>query len=75
VVDKALGSFDAHPHNFTSVTTTSTTSHCRTTTPRTTRHPTAIMSDNENGDELVTKPFKFVTGEHVPRLGMAGTDS
>jgi hypothetical protein len=21
------------------------------------------MSDNENGDELVTKPFKFVTGK------------
>jgi hypothetical protein len=20
------------------------------------------MSDNENGDEMVTKPFKFVTG-------------
>jgi hypothetical protein len=24
------------------------------------------MSDNENGDELVTKPFKFVTGK-LPR--------
>jgi hypothetical protein len=37
----------------------------RRTTPETTRQTTANMSDNdngENGDELVTKPFKFVTG-------------
>jgi hypothetical protein len=30
------------------------------------------MSDNENndngGDEMVTKPFKFVTGKLFPRL-------
>jgi hypothetical protein len=30
------------------------------------------MSDNENGndggEEMVTKPFKFVTGESFPRL-------
>ena len=26
------------------------------------------MSDSENGDELVTKPFKFVTGELFPLL-------
>lgn len=41
---------------------TSTTSNCRHTTPLHSTEPTAIMSDNENGDEMVTKPFKFVTG-------------
>ena len=36
------------------------------------------MSDNENGengDELVTKPFKFVTGKLLPRLRVHGIDS
>jgi hypothetical protein len=41
---------------------TSTTSNCRHTTPLHSSKTTAIMSDNENGDEMVTKPFKFVTG-------------
>lgn len=49
-----------HPHNFTDLT--STTSNCRHTTPLHSPKPPAIMSDNENGDEMVTKPFKFVTG-------------
>lgn len=32
------------------------------------------MSDNgENGEELVTKPFKFVTGELFPLLRASGT--
>ncbi len=37
-----------------------------TPTPPHPRKSTAAMSDNENsdnGDELVTKPFKFVTGK------------
>ncbi|KAJ8108451.1 hypothetical protein OPT61_g8165 [Boeremia exigua] len=41
-----------------------TTAHCRRTAPlhsAATTAPTAIMSDNENGDDMVTKPFKFVT--------------
>jgi hypothetical protein len=39
---------------------------------------TAIMSDNENGengDELVTKPFKFVTGELFPLLRISSIHS
>ncbi len=54
----------AHPHNFTD-DLTSPTSHCRHTAPlhsAATTAITAIMSDNENGDDMVTKPFKFVTG-------------
>jgi hypothetical protein len=46
--------------------------------PGTTPQTTANMSDNENGengDELVTKPFKFVTGELSPRLRVYGIDS
>jgi hypothetical protein len=46
--------------------------------PGTTPQTTANMSDNENGengDELVTKPFKFVTGELLPRLRVHGIDS
>jgi len=50
-----------HPHNFND-DLTSPTSHCRHTTPLHSTATTAIMSDNENGDEMVTKPFKFVTG-------------
>ena len=50
-----------HPHIFTD-DFTSTTSHSRRTTPLHSTKPTAIMSDNENGEEMVTKPFKFVTG-------------
>lgn len=43
-------------------------SHCRHTPPPDTEYTVANMSDNKNGnsedpDELVTKPFKFVTGE------------
>jgi hypothetical protein len=56
--------------NFTSVTTAHS-SHCRHTTTAHPRAPAANMSDNENndnGEEMVTKPFKFVTGEHFPRL-------
>ena len=41
---------------------TSATSNCRHTTSLHSTATTAIMSDNENGDEMVTKPFKFVTG-------------
>ena len=36
------------------------------------------MSDNENndsGEEMVTKPFKFVTGELFPRLHSLKTPS
>jgi len=36
------------------------------------------MSDNENGEngeELVTKPFKFVTGELFPRFRISSTQS
>lgn len=44
-------------------------SHCRHPPPRqTSTTPIATMSDSENGDELVTKPFKFVTGELFPLL-------
>jgi hypothetical protein len=50
-----------HPHNFTD-DLTSATSNCRRTTNLHSPKPTAIMSDNENGEEMVTKPFKFVTG-------------
>jgi len=45
--------------------------HCRNTTTVPTPQTIATMSDNENGengDELVTKPFKFVTGELFPLL-------
>jgi hypothetical protein len=45
---------------------TSATSNCRRTTPLHSTATTAIMSDNENGDEMVTKPFKFVTGTPPP---------
>ncbi len=55
----------ANPHNFTD-DLTSTPSHCRHPTPLHSTKPPAIMSDNENGDELVTKPFKFVTGMWSP---------
>jgi hypothetical protein len=41
---------------------TSATSNCRRTNNLHSPKPTAIMSDNENGEEMVTKPFKFVTG-------------
>lgn len=54
-----------HPHNFTD-DLTSSTSNCRRITPLHSTKTTAIMSDNENGDEMVTKPFKFVTGT-LPR--------
>ena len=50
-----------HPHNFTD-DLTSATSNCRRTNNLHSPKPTAIMSDNENGEEMVTKPFKFVTG-------------
>jgi hypothetical protein len=57
--------------NFTS-SRPSAPSHCRTTTTQHTRYTAATMSDNENGndngEEMVTKPFKFVTGEFRPRL-------
>ena len=46
-------------------------SHCRRITTLHSTISPAIMSDNENGDELVTKPFKFVTGKlrrHPNRL-------
>jgi hypothetical protein len=43
------------------------TRHCPTPTPEYTPYAPANMSDNENndagGDEMVTKPFKFVTGK------------
>jgi hypothetical protein len=57
--------------NFTS-SRPAATSHCPHTHPEHAAHPTANMSDNENndngGDEMVTKPFKFVTGKLFPRL-------
>lgn len=54
-----------HPHNFTDALSFCP-SHCRRPNPLHFTAPPAIMSDNENGDELVTKPFKFVTGK-LPR--------
>lgn len=54
-----------YPHNFTD-DLPFPTSHCRHPTPLHSTATTAIMSDNENGDEMVTKPFKFVTGT-LPR--------
>jgi hypothetical protein len=46
--------------------------HCRHTPTAHPRELAAIMSDNDNGndngEEMVTKPFKFVTGELCPRL-------
>jgi len=73
-VDNAFRVEPSQPHNFTSVTTS--TAHARLPLPPRPRpnhaqSPIAIMSDNENGengDELVTKPFKFVTGELFPHL-------
>lgn len=51
--------------NFTS-SRPAATSHCRHNTTEHASRTTAIMSDNENndsGEEMVTKPFKFVTGK------------
>jgi hypothetical protein len=67
VVDNAPSEVSPLPaiSNFTS-SRPAATSHCRHTNTEHVSRITAIMSDNENndsGEEMVTKPFKFVTGK------------
>lgn len=71
VVDKAAERAAASPTSLRHQL--STTCHCRHNNTANTRYTTAVMSDNgndEGGDpsEMVTKPFKFVTGEPFPHL-------
>jgi len=67
-VDQAqLGARQPH-HRTSRLTSVTTPTPAVAATSPLAPPPIAIMSDNENGDELVTKPFKFVTGKLPPRL-------